>query len=195
MDTVEIFFELSPTAVNDVVSVNFGDTVHFNVLLNDILPTSFNLTILTAPTPGAIIDTLGQGIFVYRPLSGFSGDDVTMEYLICNTKCPSSCSIGTVTFKVGGAPDCFIPTIITPNGDGFNDQFKIPDECMLGMGNENLDVAIFNQWGDLVFQAKPYLNDWSGTYNKADVPAGTYFVVIKLNEQDKPKTGFLLIQR
>ena len=195
MDTVDVFFELSPTAVNDVVSVNFGDTVHFNVLLNDILPTSFNLTILTAPTPGAIIDTLGQGIFVYRPLSGFSGDDVTMEYLICNTKCPSSCFIGTVTFKVGGAPDCFIPTIITPNGDGFNDQFKIPDECMLGMGNENLDVAIFNQWGDLVFQAKPYLNDWGGTYNKADVPAGTYFVVIKLNEQDKPKTGFLLIQR
>ncbi len=194
-DTVEVFFELFPTAVNDVVMVNFGDTVHFNVLLNDILPSSFSLTPLTPPTPGAIIDTLGLGVYVYRPQSGFSGTDATMTYSVCNTNCPSSCSIATVTFAVSDATDCFIPTIITPNNDGFNDEFKIPQECTLGEGAANLEVTIFNQWGDAVFHAKPYLNDWGGTYNTEELPAGTYYFVVKLNEKDKPRTGFLLIQR
>ena len=194
-DTVEVFYELFPTAVNDVVSVSFGGSAQFNVLQNDILPNSFSLTILTPPTPGTIIETLGNGVFVYRPQSGFTGTDASMTYSVCNTNCPSSCSIATVSFHIGGAPDCFIPTIITPNGDGFNDEFKIPDQCTLGEGAEFLDVAIFNQWGDLVFQAKPYRNDWGGTYNNEELPAGTYYYVVKLNENDKPLTGFLLIQR
>jgi len=195
LDTVEVFYELFPTAVNDVVSVSFGGSAQFNVLQNDILPNSFSLTILTPPTPGTIIETLGNGVFVYRPQSGFTGTDASMTYSVCNTNCPSSCSIATVSFQIGGAPDCFIPTIITPNGDGFNDEFKIPDQCTLGEGAEFLDVAIFNQWGDLVFQAKPYRNDWSGTYNNEELPAGTYYYVVKLNEKDKPLTGFMLIQR
>ncbi|MBC7774916.1 MAG: gliding motility-associated C-terminal domain-containing protein, partial [Phycisphaerae bacterium] len=87
------------------------------------------------------------------------------------------------------------PTIITPNNDGFNDQFKIPQECTLGEGAADLEVTIFNQWGDAVFHAKPYLNDWAGTYNNEQLPAGTYYFVVKLNEKDEPRTGFLLIQR
>lgn len=194
-DTMEVYYELFPTAVNDVVYVNFGDTAHFNVLTNDILPGSFSLTILSMPNPGIIIDSIDKGRFVYRPRSGFTGTDASMTYLICNTNCPSSCSIGSVTFLVGGAADCFIPTIITPNDDGFNDQFTIPEECTLGEGAAELDVTIYNQWGDAVFHAKPYQNDWGGTYNTEELPAGTYFYVVKLNDRDEPRSGFLLIQR
>ncbi|MDO8366034.1 MAG: gliding motility-associated C-terminal domain-containing protein [Saprospiraceae bacterium] len=193
-DTLEIFYEIFPTAFDDTVMVDFGDTAHVRVLLNDILPTNFTVAITIPPVTGAIINTLGTGVYVYRPRSGFTGTEV-MTYRICNTNCPDACSFATVTFQVGGAADCFIPTIITPNNDGFNDQFKIPEECTLGEGAANLDVAIFNQWGDVVFQAKPYLNDWGGTHNNEDLPAGTYYYVVKLNDTDKPYTGFLLIQR
>ena len=82
-----------------------------------------------------------------------------------------------------------------PNGDGLNDVFTIPTICTVGEGDANLEVTIFNQWGDLVFHDKPYKNDWGGTYNTAELPAGTYYFVVRLNETDKPKTGFLLIQR
>jgi gliding motility-associated-like protein len=118
-----------------------------------------------------------------------------MTYRVCNTQCPAACSFATVTFNVGGLPDCIIPTIITPNADGFNDVFTIPALCTIGEGAADLEVTIFNQWGDLVYHEKPYLNDWGGTYNNEDLPAGTYFFVVKLNEVDKPLTGFLLIQR
>lgn len=193
-DTVEINYEIYPEAVADVVPVDFGGTAQFNVLLNDVLPGAYTYTLATPPALGRLIDTLGIGVYIYRPQSGFTGSE-TMTYTIKNNNCPGSLSIGTVTFQVGDAPDCFIPTIITPNGDGFNDVFTIPSVCTVGEGDSELDVTIFNQWGDAVFHAKPYANDWGGTYNAEELPAGTYFFVVKLHDEDKPRTGFLLIQR
>ena len=194
-DTVEIYYEIFPQAIDDLVSVPFGGTVKFNVLSNDVLPGAFTFLIATPPPIGRLIDTLPEiGGYVYRPQSGFTGTE-TMTYTVSNNNCPGSVSIGTVTFQIGAIPECFIPTIITPNNDGFNDQFQIPQSCTLGEGEDALDVTIFNQWGDVVFHAKPYRNDWGGTYNSEDLPAGTYFYVVKLNDQDKPRTGFLLIQR
>lgn len=193
-DTLEVFYEIFPTAFNDVVGVTFGTAATVNALANDVLPNTFTAVITIPPVSGTIVDEPATGTYVYRPGSGFTGTDV-MTYRICNTQCPDACSFATVTFNVGGLPDCVIPTIITPNGDGFNDLFTIPSLCTVGEGAANLEVTIFNQWGDLVFHEKPYLNNWGGTYNNEDLPAGTYFFVVKLNETDKPLTGFLLIQR
>lgn len=194
-DTVEVVFHLFPTANNDQVTVPFGSSATFNVLQNDILPLSYTLTVLTQPNPGFLVETLGNGSFVYRPQSGYTGNDSDMTYSVCNTNCPSSCSIATVTFQTSSAPDCFIPTIITPNGDGLNDEFKIPSQCTIGEGPAELEVTIFNQWGDAVFHAKPYLNDWGGTYNNEELPVGTYYFMVRLSDNDTPRTGFLLIQR
>lgn len=191
-DTVVIEYEIFPTAVNDFVSVEFGDTAHVNVLLNDILPSFYTVRVTVPPAIGRI-DTLATGVYVYRPQSGYTGTE-TMTYQICNTKCPDACNSATVTFQVGGAPECIIPTIITPNGDGFNDAFTIPTVCTVGEGG-TVEVTVFNQWGDMVFHADPYLNDWEGTYNSEVLPAGTYFYVVKISEEELPRKGFLLIQR
>lgn len=193
-DTLEVYYEIFPTAVGDQVNVTFGTASQFNVLLNDDLPDDFTVVVTTPPVSGTLIGNPSLGTYVYRPASGFTGSDV-MTYRICNTQCPDACSFANVTFNVGGVPDCFIPTIITPNADGFNDQFKIPDQCTLGEGPGELEVTIYNQWGDVVFHAKPYLNNWEGTYNNEELPAGTYFYRVKLSENTEPRTGFLLIQR
>ena len=192
-DTMEVFYEIFPTANVDIIAVPFGATAEFNVLSNDILPGNFTIMVTIPPLSGTITE-ISTGVFIYRPVSGFTGTDV-MTYRICNTSCPDACSFANVTFSVGTAPECFIPTIITPNGDGLNDVFTIPAVCTVGEGEANLEVTIFNQWGDLVFHDKPYKNDWGGTYNTAELPAGTYYFVVRLNETDTPKTGFLLIQR
>jgi gliding motility-associated-like protein len=193
-DTLEVYYEIFPTAFVDNVNVNFGSSAQFNVLLNDDLPDDFTVTITTHPVNGTIVGNPGTGVYVYRPTSGFTGSDV-MTYRICNTQCPDACSFANVNFTTGEAPECFIPTIITPNSDGFNDVFKIPEQCTLGEGAANLEVTIYNQWGDVVFHAKPYLNDWGGTYNNEELPAGTYFYRVKLDANAEPRTGFMLIQR
>ena len=61
--------------------------------------------------------------------------------------------------------------VFTPNGDGINDTYEIP----------NLDryisnqLIVFNRWGNRVFEAKNYNNDWDG----GTLPDGVYYYVLK----------------
>ena len=73
-----------------------------------------------------------------------------------------------------------IPNGFTPNDDGINDVWFI-----LGLDNypEN-EVIIFNRWGNQVFQANPYLNNWGGKYNNSELPAGSYYFILKLDKTE-----------
>jgi gliding motility-associated-like protein len=56
-------------------------------------------------------------------------------------------------------------------------------------------VSIYNQWGDEVYHASPYFNDWEGTYDGQELPVGTYFFVVKYNNDQPPVSGFLVLER
>jgi gliding motility-associated-like protein len=64
--------------------------------------------------------------------------------------------------------------LFTPNGDGFNDYWEIPDLASYG----NCDVRIFNRWGKEVYANKNYDNRWDGTSNGSPLPDGAYYFVI-----------------
>jgi gliding motility-associated-like protein len=87
--------------------------------------------------------------------------------------------------------------VITPNGDGVNDIFFIP--CLnCADCQSNSELVIFNQWGDKVFDATPYEQNWEGQNSGGDnLPVGSYFYVLKINRdsQSETKTGFIIIQR
>ncbi len=82
--------------------------------------------------------------------------------------------------------DVVIPNVITPNGDGNNDKFVI--EGILYVTNT---VKIFNRWGQEVYSASNYRNQWDG----GDLPDGTYFYEVKVARKDEPYTGHLTILR
>ncbi len=193
-DTVVVNFELFPTANADAVEVLFGASATVNVLSNDIVPNQFSVEITVPPVHGNIVNTSGIGTYVYQPNSNFSGTD-QMEYEVCNLRCPDACSYTTVVYNVAGPGECFLPNIITPNGDNLNDVFIVPATCVVGEGGVVVELTVFNQWGDQVFHAVPYLNDWEGTYNSNPLPPGTYFYVVQFSTQDEPKKGFLIIQQ
>jgi uncharacterized repeat protein (TIGR01451 family)/gliding motility-associated-like protein len=93
----------------------------------------------------------------------------------------------TVSIKV---KPFFIPNTITPNGNGFNDSFEIPG---LGRFVSN-EIVIFNRWGDHVFEAKDYQNNWSGE----GLVSHTYFYVLKaVDEQGKEHVykGFIQVEK
>jgi gliding motility-associated-like protein len=50
----------------------------------------------------------------------------------------------------------FIPNLITPNGDGKNDNFEIT-----GLSNQ-FNIEIYNRWGERVYQKDHYRNEWTG---------------------------------
>ena len=88
-----------------------------------------------------------------------------------------------------------IPEVITPNQDGTNDIFEIPN---IDFFPENT-VSIFNEWGDLVFYTAQYHNTnnyWEGNSSTGmRLPDGTYFYVLTLGDDSDSKTGFVMIYR
>jgi len=64
-----------------------------------------------------------------------------------------------------------IPNVFTPNGDGANDTWTIPDlEKYI-----NNKLIIFDRWGKKVFEATSYNNDWDG----GRLGDGVYFYILK----------------
>ena len=90
-------------------------------------------------------------------------------------------------------PDIFIPNTFTPNGDGNNDIFNV-------RGN-NIDIsylAVYNRWGEKVFDSNDKKTGWDGTYkNKAANPdVFAYYVKIKcFNGKDYLKKGNITLIR
>jgi len=86
----------------------------------------------------------------------------------------------------------FFPTLFTPNGDGFNDQFIIK-----GLNDyPDNEIEVFNRFGNPVYRASGYMQDgkiWGGD-NLAD---GTYFYVlsIRINGQTKKFSGYTTLVR
>ena len=58
-----------------------------------------------------------------------------------------------------------IPNLVTPNGDTYNDPFRIRN---LPDGSP---VSIVNRWGKVVYQTNSYQNDWDG----GTLPDGIYY--------------------
>jgi gliding motility-associated-like protein len=65
--------------------------------------------------------------------------------------------------------------LFTPNNDGFNDYWEIPDLESYG----KCDVRIYNRWGKLVFSSPDYHNEWDGTSNGVNLPSAAYYFFIK----------------
>jgi len=110
-----------------------------------------------------------------------------------NGACTSTAEVVIkVNEKIGTVPEVF-----TPNGDGHNDLFEIK-----GLDSyPNNSLQIFNRWGNPVYFAKPYKNDWDGTPNTAGktgtskLPTATYFYILDLGDDDKTiLRGFIQLQ-
>jgi uncharacterized repeat protein (TIGR01451 family)/gliding motility-associated-like protein len=92
----------------------------------------------------------------------------------------------------------FIPEGFSPNGDGVNDVFVITG---LERYPEHT-FTIFNRWGNMVFEAAPYNNDWDGTSTFGitvggnELPSGTYFYIFETGvEGIDPIRGFIYLAR
>lgn len=75
-----------------------------------------------------------------------------------------------------------IPNIISPNGDGVNDTWVIPQMYTTGT---NTDVTIFDSSGKKVFETSDYLNNWPQNQIDFGQINPVYYYVIKNDSQTK----------
>ena len=127
-----------------------------------------------------------------------SVDSLTPGAYSVNVKAINSSSvvIDSVSFSytiVASTEPCNITVYngFTPDGDGLNDNWII----------ENIEnfssntVSIFSRWGSRVWNTTNYNNTdnvWNGkTQSGADLPSGTYFYVIELDNGNGIKKGWV----
>ena len=72
-----------------------------------------------------------------------------------------------------------IINLFTPNGDGINDQWELPELATWG----KCEVKVYSRSGKLVFADDNYNNLWDGTSNGAPVPEGAYYFIIKTENE------------
>ena len=157
-----------PVAIEDAFDIigNDGSENILEITTNDTMEPSQNTTvnIITPPTSGtALMSADGNIEYIADP--DFEGT-VQIEYEICDEFCPDNCSTSFVVINVSQmttsviVPD--IPNAITANEDGINDEWIIDileEQPDLYPKNK---LVIINRWGNIVYQASPYLNNWNG---------------------------------
>ncbi|MCQ2243704.1 MAG: gliding motility-associated C-terminal domain-containing protein [Bacteroidaceae bacterium] len=65
------------------------------------------------------------------------------------------------------------PNAFSPNGDGINDTFKAKAGAKSIV---ELNAAIYNRWGQMVFKFRDINDEWDGTYKGHPVKDGVYFL-------------------
>jgi gliding motility-associated-like protein len=153
---------------------------------------------LISQASNGFVTYVGNGEYIYTPNPGFIGED-SFIYQICDESCENICDEATVTITVNALNKVVVPNSFSPNDDGHNDQFVILN---LEQYEKN-SIVIYNRWGDKVFEAAPYLNDWDGTSDQAkmvingnQVVDGTYYFVLNLGvEDEEPINGFIDLRR
>lgn len=150
-------------------TINLGQTVE----LHGVATGTGSLTYLWTP---------GNGLnFINVPNPTYSGSDsITFTFKATDHYgCADSAQVSVYVF----VPDnVLLPTVITPNGDGFNDVWKLNSKIDL----DGSHLVIFDRWGMVVYETENYANNWGGTYKGTGkvLPDDTYYYVLKVPAQN-----------
>lgn len=181
------FASAPPKAVDDHVTMEFGQEATINVLENDLPGSSAIITgsveVTLPPANGKV--QAENGTIIYTPNPGFVGTD-EFEYQITDENGLTS----TAKVYVTVAPrELLIPNVITPNGDGKNDNFVIVG----AEAYDRLELIIVNRWGNEVYKNDDYKNVWNGQ----GLNEGTYFYIITARKGNEVRVfkGNVLIKR
>ncbi len=104
--------------------------------------------------------------------------------VLTNSACPVSDEV-----LVDVSPGLFVPTAFSPNGDGRNDTWSL-------IGIEafpQCSVRIYDRWGELIFQAMPYVQPWDGSYRGKSVVPGVYQFIIRPAPGQPEQEGTLTV--
>lgn len=84
-----------------------------------------------------------------------------------------------------------ITNTFTPNGDGVNETWGVPELRFF----QNVRIQIFDRGGFLVFYTEDPDVRWDGKNKGKDLPIGTYYWVISINETGETRRGMLNLLR
>lgn len=144
-----------------------------------------------------VIDAGGDGVTynwstgeTFRDITVFEGEKTIWVEVIDENNCVS---YDTIVINACSPEDRFaeMPTAFTPNGDGKNDVWRIPEIEPF----PNAVVEIFDRWGNLIYRSEPgYSRPWDGYASDGRMmPMDSYYFVIDLGDGTEPIVGTVTI--
>jgi gliding motility-associated-like protein len=133
-------------------------------------------------------------------LTGLPRGLTQIEVVATNGDCEDRDTIN-ITVNSSDSPECrdneiVVPKGFSPNGDGTADFFFIEN-----LNGRNAQLEVFNRWGQKVYEAENYQNNWDGTANSGVVlygeqlPEGTYYYLLTIEGEDQTRKDFITLWR
>ena len=114
-------------------------------------------------------------------------------YYVTVTNAAGCETTDSVYIEVDPSTNIYIPNIFSPNQDGNNDIYLVR-----GKGVEQFNLAIYNRWGQLVFESKDIEQGWDGTKDGSPLNQGVFVYkiqVIMYNGDRYEETGNITLIR
>lgn len=119
----------------------------------------------------------------------FRNNDVIACTIISSIPCSVPATSQPITLSLLPPLSINVPNTFTPNGDGVNDLWDIPDLISF----PNSSVSIYNRYGKQVFYTRSAGVNWNGTINGKELPVATYYYVIDLGRNNQRLSGSVTI--
>lgn len=173
--TVTVFnlgsFVLSATADDDTLSAGGSTIIH--------AITDTTLTIIWSPTSGV------SNTSSFNPTVSPTVTTTYTVTIVDSSGCPKTATITIYVLSMQCDPaDVFVPNAFTPNGDNENDVLKVRGNMITEMY-----FAVYNRWGEMVFETTQQNVGWDGTYKgmKADPAVFAWYLRAKCYNGDELK--------
>lgn len=194
---IEVYdVDFIPGANNDTIRYVHESEYLIKILDNDIINGD-------KPVQVNILDNVNNGFceitenneLIPEFSRKYIGKD-SLVYEVCDKD--GDCSTAKVIFEIvhEGSIDFYIPNAMSPNGDGLNDTFRVPDFT----NYSGISARIVDRWGNLVYEHQDYPNDWDGKANTGRlkgqlVPTGTYYYFFQVPGVGEQLTGYVYITK
>ena len=129
--------------------------------------------------PGLLVTWYPLG--TTRPANGYTvmvGPDRPTTYTAVATKgaCRRDAEVFVEAYTEGCIDkDAFVPNTFTPNNDGQNDVFFVR-----GLKIDEVYFAVYNRWGELVFETTDKTKGWDGLYKNRPADVGVFGWYLKV---------------
>lgn len=127
-------------------------------------------------------------------VSSYPKTSTTYTAVINRGPCTATLTVDVFVYRPGcESDDVYVPNTFTPNNDGQND-------ILYARCNKSTEIyfAVYNRWGELVFETKDKNVGWDGNYKgrPADVGVFGYYVRFKcFNGEESFKKGNVTLIR
>ena len=181
----------SATAVYSAVATAAGGCTDTARIKIDVL--QFNLSLAANPNPvvaGTSTTFTTTGNYSYSVLSWWPNAFFSNQFASSQTITVKDSSkqfsviarsadgcLDTAAISITVEPnlkDFFVPNAFTPNNDGQNDVFRV-----YGSSIRELQLMVFNQWGQKLFETRDPEKGWNGMFNGSMQPAGAYIYTLR----------------